>query len=103
MAYVNTDSTYYSSKATSVDIYANSVPYDTKKQSYAKASLVHKSTGSTIVMNTIVGLYGAVDFRNPLEIYPSDPRGIYYVFVGWYNSAGTLLWSARSNDIYLTA
>jgi len=74
-----------------------------KKQSYAKASLVHKSTGSTIVMNTIVGLYGAVDFRNPLEIYPSDPRGIYYVFVGWYNSAGTLLWSARSNDIYLTA
>ena len=103
MAYVTTDSIYYSSKATSVDIYANCVPYDSQKHSYARASLVHKSSGSTIVMNTIVGLNGYIDFRNPLEIYPSDPRGTYYVFVGWYNSAGSLVHSARSNDIYLTS
>lgn len=103
MAYVTTDSTYYSSSATSVDIYANCVPYDPKNHSYAKASLIHKSTGNSIVINTIVGLYGYADFRNSLEIYASDPRGTYYVFVGWYNSAGSLVHSARSNDIYLTS
>jgi hypothetical protein len=103
MAYVTTDATYYSTKATSVDIYANCVPYNTSSISYAKVSLVHKSTGNTIVLNTVVGLTGYTDFRNSLDIYSSDPRGTYYVYVVWYTSSGSIVCTARSSDIYLTS
>jgi len=103
MAYVTTDATYYGKNAKSVDIKASPVPYNVKGLSYAMASLIHDSTGHIIVNNKIVGLAGTNgNFVNKLEIYPSDPRGTYYVLVSWNDRFGLPLYTHKSKYIYLT-
>ena len=101
MAYVTTDDRKYGKGSTSVDIYANVVPYDTNRISYAKVCL-QKVGGSTIVINTVRGLQGEADFNNSLDINPSDPRGSYYVAVYWHSSSGSIVAQAKSAEIVLT-
>lgn len=103
MAYVKTDATYYGKNAKTVDVEASPVPYNISGLDHAKVALVHDSTGHIIVNNTIVRLAGTNgDFVNKIKIYPSDPRGTYYVQVTWYKKNKIPLHSEKSKFIYLT-
>lgn len=103
MAYVTTDSTYYSPNAKTVDIYANAVPFDSTKFDHAGVQLVYLNTNYPIVANLVVGLKGKSELRNPIEIRPTDPRGSYRVVVNWHDASGRVIGSASSGIIYLTA
>ncbi|ULO04799.1 hypothetical protein H1230_16745 [Paenibacillus sp. 19GGS1-52] len=102
MAYVQTDSVYYGPNARSIDISANSVPYDPNNFDHAYVSLIYDAQDYTLVINTVTGMKGRTTFTNPIQILPTDMRGTYHVRVTWADASNRTLLVANSSPIYLT-
>ncbi|WP_262392051.1 hypothetical protein [Sporolactobacillus inulinus] len=100
MAYVNTDATYYSPNATSVDVTASCTPYNPANHAKAMVMLIHKTSGSAIVADTVVQTNTKATLTDSLGILPSDPRGTYYVLIVWYNFDNDPVLTAQSKDIF---
>lgn len=102
MAYVQTDSVYYSPNAKSVDITANATPYDPNNFDHAYVSLIYDAQNYTLVLNTITNLKGKMTFTDHIGILPTDMRGTYHVRVTWADANNRTICTADSSSIYLT-